>query len=144
MSIPLPGVGGGASGNSDTLSPSLARRMQVYARPRRSREFAIFATLRGMRIHVLATPELAAERAADWLRTEIGRACAQRGPRLLPLSGGRPPWAILRARGHDLLAVQVDERVVPENDDARNARRHPDLLIGAAMLRAALFHAMPV
>ncbi|HLZ99633.1 MAG TPA: 6-phosphogluconolactonase [Steroidobacteraceae bacterium] len=103
-----------------------------------------------MRIHVLPTPELAAERAADWLRTEIGRACAQRGRGLLALSGGHTPWRMLRdlrrlrVHWHDLQVFQVDDRVVPENDERRNARQIADLLVGPALLRAEQFHAMPV
>ena len=96
-----------------------------------------------MRIHVLPTPEMAAERAADWLRTEIGRACALRGRCLLALSGERTPWRMLRdlrrlrVHWHDLQVFQVDERVVPENDERRNARQIADLLVAPAMLRAA-------
>lgn len=103
-----------------------------------------------MRIHVLPTPEMAAERAADWLRTEIGRACAQRGRCLVALSGGHTPWRMLRdlrrlrVHWHDLQVFQVDERVVPENDEQRNARQIADLIVGPAMLSAAQFHAMPV
>jgi 6-phosphogluconolactonase len=103
-----------------------------------------------MRIQVLATPEAAAERAADWLRIEIGRASAQRGRCLIALSGGRTPWRMLRElRGlhvhwHDLQVFQVDERVVPENDERRNARQIADLLIAPTALHAAQFHAMPV
>src|SRR6202166_5228593 len=103
-----------------------------------------------MRIHVLPTPEMAAERAAEWLRTEIGRACAQRGRCLLALSGGRTPWRMLRdlrrlrVHWHDLQVFQVDERGVPENDERRNARQIADLLVAPAMLHAAQFHAMPV
>jgi 6-phosphogluconolactonase len=103
-----------------------------------------------MRIHVLPTPEMAAERAADWLRTEIGRACAQRGRCLVALSGGRTPWRMLRdlrrlrVHWHDLQVFQVDERVVPENDEQRNARQIADLLVGPAMLSSTQFHALPV
>jgi 6-phosphogluconolactonase len=103
-----------------------------------------------MRIHVLATPDLAAERAADWLRTEIGRACAQRGRCLIALSGGRTSRRMLRdlrrlrVHWHDLQVFQVDERVVAENDERRNARQIADLLLAPAMLHAAQFHAMPV
>src|SRR5438270_665927 len=103
-----------------------------------------------MRIHVLASPESAAERAADWLRTEIGRACAQRSRCLIALSGGRTPWRMLsdmrrlRVHWHDLQVFQVDERVVPENDERRNARQIADLLVAPTLLRADQFHAMPV
>lgn len=103
-----------------------------------------------MRIHVFPTPEIAAERAAEWLRTEIGRACAQRGRCLVALSGGRTPWRMLRdlrrlrVHWHDLQVFQVDERVVPENDERRNARQIADLLVGPALLGPSQFHAMPV
>jgi hypothetical protein len=39
---------------------------------------------------------------------------------------------------------QVDERVVAENDERRNARQIADLLVAPAMLHAAQFPAMPV
>ena len=103
-----------------------------------------------MRIHVFATPEIAAARAAEWLRTEIGRACGQRGRCLVALSGGHTPWRMLRelrhlrVHWHGLQVFQVDERIVAENDERRNARQIADLLVAPAMLRAAQFHAMPV
>jgi len=103
-----------------------------------------------MRIQVLSTPETAAECAAAWLRTEIGRASAQRGRCLVALSGGRTPWRMLRelrrlhVHWHDLQVFQVDERVVPENDERRNARQIADLLVTPTALHAAQFHAMPV
>ncbi len=103
-----------------------------------------------MRIHVLPTPEIAAEHAAGWLRTEIGHACTQRGRCLVALSGGRTVWRMLRDLGrlrvhwHELEVFQVDEWVVAENDERRHARQIADLLVAPAMLRAAQFHAMPV
>lgn len=103
-----------------------------------------------MRIQVLPTLETAAERAADWLRTEIGRASAQRGRCLVALSGGRTPWRMLRAlrrlrvHWHDLQVFQVDERVVPETDERCNALHIVDLLVARAALHATQFHAMPV
>lgn len=103
-----------------------------------------------MRIHVFATPELAAERAAEWLRTEIGRASAQRSRCLIALGGGRTLWRMLhdlhrlRIHWHDLQVFQAEEFAVPENDERRNARRIADLLLSPTMLPAAHFHAMPV
>jgi 6-phosphogluconolactonase len=103
-----------------------------------------------MRIHVLATPELAAERAAEWLRTEIGRAGAQRRCCLIALSGGRTLWRLLhdlhhlRLHWHDLQVFQAEECAVPENDERRHARRIAELLLAPSMLPAARFHAMPV
>jgi 6-phosphogluconolactonase len=103
-----------------------------------------------MRIHVFPTPETAAERAAEWLRTEINRASAQRGRCLVALSGGRTLWRMLRdlrrlrVHWHDMQVFQVDERVVPEHDERRNARQIADLLVAPAMLSATRFHAMPI
>ena len=103
-----------------------------------------------MRIQVLSTPETAAECAADWLRTEIGRACAQRGRCLVALSGGRTARRMLHdlrrlhVHWHNLQVFQVDERVVPENDERRNARQIAELLVAPAALHSAQFHAMPV
>ena len=103
-----------------------------------------------MRIQILPTPEAAAERAADWLRAEIGRASAQRGRCLLALSGGHTPWRMLRdlrklrVHWHDLQVYQVDERAVPASDERRNARQIADLLIAPDALESSQFHAMPV
>jgi 6-phosphogluconolactonase len=103
-----------------------------------------------MRIQVLPSAEEAAERAADWLRAEIGRASAQRGRCLIALSGGHTPWRMLhdlrrlRVHWHDLQVFQVDERVVPASDERRNARQIAELLVGPGALPAAQFHAMPV
>ena len=103
-----------------------------------------------MRIHVLPTAELAAERAAEWLRAEIGRATASRGRCLVALSGGRTPWRMLhdlrrlRVHWHGVEVFQVDERVVEASDERRNARRIADLLIAPDGLAATAFHGMPV
>ena len=103
-----------------------------------------------MRIQVLPTADAAAARAADWLRAEIGRASAQRGRCLAALSGGRTPWRMLRelrrlrVHWHALQLFQVDERVVPANDERRNSRQIADLLIAPDALPASAFHGMPV
>jgi 6-phosphogluconolactonase len=103
-----------------------------------------------MRIQVLPTPDAAAERAADWLRTEIARTTAERGRCRLALSGGRTPWQMLRdLRGlrvdwQGLEVFQVDERVVAEGDERRNARQIEGLLVAPEAIAASQFHAMPV
>jgi len=103
-----------------------------------------------MRIHVSDTSEHAAARAAEWLRTEIGRAVAQRERCLVALSGGRTPWRMLhdlrRLRVHwsGVEVFQVDERVVAASDERRNARQLADLLIAPDALAATAFHGMPV
>jgi 6-phosphogluconolactonase len=103
-----------------------------------------------VRIHVVATADAAAERAAEWLRAEIGRATAQHGHCRIALSGGRTPWRMLHelrrlhVRWHGVEVFQVDERVVAATDERRNARQIADLLVAPEALQAAQFHAMPV
>jgi 6-phosphogluconolactonase len=99
---------------------------------------------------VSETAEAAATRAAEWLRTEIGRAVAQRQRCRVALSGGRTPWRMLhelrqlRVHWHGVQLFQVDERVVPANDERRNARQIADLVIAPGALAAGQFHPMPV
>lgn len=103
-----------------------------------------------MRIQVLPTAEAAAERAAQSLRAEIGRASASRGRCALALSGGKTArrmlheLARLRVHWHGVEVFQVDERVVAASDERRNARQIADLLIGPDALAPAAFHGMPV
>ena len=91
-----------------------------------------------------------AERAAaEFIARTLGQAVRERGLAALAISGGRSPWGMLDLLG--ALAVsweavhlfQVDERIVPSGDDARNwksfgrtelARRFPP----------ANLHPMPV
>ena len=103
-----------------------------------------------MRILVLPSADAAAERAADWLRVEVGRATTQRGKCLLALSGGRTPRRMLhdlrrlRVHWNSVEVFQVDERVVPANDERRNARQIAEMLVAPDGLDASQFHAMPV
>jgi 6-phosphogluconolactonase len=103
-----------------------------------------------VRIHVWPSGEVAAERAAEWLRAEIGRAVASRGHCRIALSGGRTPWRMLhdlrrlRVHWHGVEVFQVDERVVAASDERRNARQLADLLIAPDALAADAFHGMPV
>jgi 6-phosphogluconolactonase len=103
-----------------------------------------------MRIQVLPTVEAAAERAAQSLRAEIGRAVAARGRCAIALSGGRTAWRMLhdlrrlRVHWHGVEVFQTDERVVPAHDERRYARQIADLLVAPDGLPAAAFHAMPV
>ena len=103
-----------------------------------------------MRIQVLPSADAAAERAAEWLRAEIGRATASRGHCRIALSGGRTPWRMLRClrrlrvHWHGVEVFQVDERVVAASDERRNSRQIADLLIAPDALPASAFHGMPV
>lgn len=103
-----------------------------------------------MRITIDKTPTDVARSAADWLRDEIEAAVAQRGRCLLALSGGRSPWQMLTALADEplpwdrLQVVQVDERVVPANDERRNALHLAAELLVPGRLPKGAFHAIPV
>jgi 6-phosphogluconolactonase len=103
-----------------------------------------------VRIAVEKTAADVARSAADWLRDEIEAAVAQRGRCLLALSGGRSPWQMLTALADEALpwerlqVVQVDERVVPADDERRNAPHLAAELLVPGRLPPGAFHAMPV
>ncbi len=103
-----------------------------------------------MRVNVEKTPADVARAAADWLRDEIEAAVAQRGRCLLALSGGRSPWQMLTALADEpvpwdrLQVVQVDERVVAEQDERRNALHLAAELLVPHRLPHDAFHRMPV
>lgn len=103
-----------------------------------------------MRIIVEPTAADVARSAADWLRDEIEAAVAQRGRCLLALSGGRSPWQMLTALADEplpwdrLQVLQVDERVVPADDERRNALHLAAELLVPGRLPRAAFHRMPV
>lgn len=103
-----------------------------------------------MRVNVEANPAAVARASADWLRDEIEAAVAQRDRCLVAFSGGRTPWETINALAKEPLpwsrveVFQVDERVVPDDDERRNARRLRDALLAPARLAPAAFHAMPV
>lgn len=103
-----------------------------------------------LRVTVAADPAVAAASAAATLAAEIGLAVATRGQCSLALSGGQTPWQMLEALlAHDLpwrqlYVFQVDERVVPFDDERRNARRIHGLLVRQGALPAEQFLAMPV
>jgi 6-phosphogluconolactonase len=76
---------------------------------------------------VFADDRDASRRAAELIAEAGQRAVAERGEFNLALSGGRTPWGMVGVLG-DLEAMpweqtrifQVDERVAPPGDDARN------------------------
>ncbi len=103
-----------------------------------------------LRLTVAADPAAAAAAAATTLADWIRQAVAARGQCSLALSGGQTPWQMLDLLpGHDvpwgqLDVFQVDERVVPFDDERRNARRIHGLLVRPGMLPEGQFYAMPV
>lgn len=94
-----------------------------------------------------------ADQAARWAAGRIAdllaSAVAARGRASLAVSGGRSPWAMMA----DLFArdipwarvdlLQVDERVAPDGDPARNLTRIEELLVGSRA-SAARLHPMRV
>lgn len=103
-----------------------------------------------MQLETLADDGAVAKRAAAFIAAEARAAVQLRGRFTFAVSGGRTPWQMLRelARAdmpwpHTHL-FQVDERVAPDGDAARNLTHIRESLLAAAPLPAANLHAMPV
>ena len=103
-----------------------------------------------MTVEVLADAESAARRAAEVIAGEARAAVEARGAFTLAVSGGRTPWAMLRAltaldvpwpRVHIL---QVDERIAPEGDADRNLTHMRESLLAPGVGDATNIVAMPV
>ncbi|MBK9088185.1 MAG: 6-phosphogluconolactonase [Holophagales bacterium] len=103
-----------------------------------------------MKLEVLADAHSAARRAAAVIAAEARLAVAARGRFLLAVSGGRTPWAMLRALADEdvpwpsVHVFQVDERVAPEGHPERNLTHLAASLLAHAPLPPAHLHAMPV
>ena len=103
-----------------------------------------------MIVEVLADVESAARRAAEAIADEARAAVEARGIFTLAVSGGRTPWAMLRAltaldvpwqRVHIL---QVDERIAPEGDADRNLTHMRESLLAPGVGDSTNIIAMPV
>jgi 6-phosphogluconolactonase len=72
-------------------------------------------------------PDALALTGAERIATLLGAAVEERGRATLALSGGTTPWATYEAlrgepvRWQDVTILQVDERIAPAGDPARNA-----------------------
>jgi 6-phosphogluconolactonase len=103
-----------------------------------------------MQIEVFADADAVARAAAQLLATEAIEAIAVRGRFVLAASGGKTPWAMLKALAQEqvpwsgLQIVQVDERVAPVGHPDRNLTHLQECLIGPSPLRLDQIHAMPV
>ena len=103
-----------------------------------------------MQTEVLADSHAVAEAAAELIAAEARRCAAGRGRFVLAVSGGRTPEAMLRVLAS--LAVpwdrvhvfQVDERVAPMGDPARNLTQLHECPLAHVPLRPEQVHAMPV
>ncbi|HRA84054.1 MAG TPA: 6-phosphogluconolactonase [Ilumatobacteraceae bacterium] len=98
-----------------------------------------------MDIHVAIDAQTAAEDAADWVAAQVRNAVRRRGAASLALSGGSTPALMLAGLVQrdvpwgQVTVWQVDERVAPDGDPARNAG-----LLDVLPLRRAQVRLMPV
>jgi 6-phosphogluconolactonase len=103
-----------------------------------------------MQIEVFAGPEEAAKGAAIVVASEARDAVALRGRFIVAFSGGATPWLMLRALADEevpwdrVQIVQVDERVAPAGDPARNFTQLRERLLAYAGAPLKNVHAMPV
>ncbi|MEO7850734.1 MAG: 6-phosphogluconolactonase [Rubrivivax sp.] len=103
-----------------------------------------------MQVEALADDAAVARRAAAFIAGEARAAVQARGRFTLAVSGGRTPWQMLRELAHEDMPwshthlFQVDERVAPAGDAARNLTHIRESLLAEAPLPAANLHAMPV
>lgn len=103
-----------------------------------------------MEIEILPDAEAVARRGAAVVALEARAAAVSRGRFLLAVSGGRTPWAMLRALGGEEIpweavhVVQVDERVAPAGHPDRNLTRLREALLAHSPLRPERIYAMPV
>ena len=103
-----------------------------------------------MEIEVLDDAAAVARKAAGIIAAAAREAVAARGCFIAAVSGGRSPWAMLRALAGQKLpwekihVVQVDERVAPEGHSDRNLTHLRTSLLDHAPLPPDHIHAMPV
>jgi 6-phosphogluconolactonase len=103
-----------------------------------------------MKIEALPDADAVARAGAAFTAEEARAAVAARGRFIMALSGGRTPWAMLRALADepmpwsDVHVVQVDERVAPAGDPDRNLTHLRESLLTHSPLRPEQIHAMPV
>lgn len=102
------------------------------------------------RLEVLDSVEAVAVRAAAVIAEEARSAVASRGRFVFAVSGGRTPWvmleklAALEVPWPKVHIVQVDERVAPAGDDARNLTHLQASLLDRVPLPKSNVHPMPV
>lgn len=103
-----------------------------------------------MRIQALPDADSVARAGAAFTASEARAAVAARGRFIMAVSGGRTPWAMLRALADESMpwaevhVVQVDERVAPAGDPDRNLTHLRESLLAHCPLDPKHVHAMPV
>jgi 6-phosphogluconolactonase len=105
---------------------------------------------RKMQTEVHADSQVVANAAAEFIAAEARRCVAERGRFNLAVSGGNTPGMMLRALADrsvpwdEVHVFQVDERVAPLGDPARNLTQLHECLLAHVPLRPEQVHAMPV
>jgi 6-phosphogluconolactonase len=103
-----------------------------------------------MRLELLEDEPSAARATAAFIAEQARAAVASRGRFVMAVSGGHTPWRMLTAlSGEDvpwaeLHIAQVDERVAPSGDPARNATHLAEALLARAPVRPQHVHLMEV
>jgi 6-phosphogluconolactonase len=103
-----------------------------------------------VKLEILEDAERVAARAAELVADSARAAVASRGCFAFALSGGSTPWLMLRALSRKELPwpsvhlFQVDERVAPAGDPARNWGHVEENLLRRVSLAPAQVHPMPV
>ncbi|HPF27916.1 MAG TPA: 6-phosphogluconolactonase [Steroidobacteraceae bacterium] len=103
-----------------------------------------------MHLIVEADATSVATRAADWMAAAIADDIAERGRAIVALSGGRTPWRTFAELAKRKLPwesthlAQVDERVVPADDDRRNAKLMQKIFVAEGAVLDEHLHTMPV
>lgn len=103
-----------------------------------------------MQVEVLADADAVARRAAQVIAAEARSAVMARGRFVMAVSGGRTPWAMLRALAEEdvpwkgVHVMQIDERIAPAGDPDRNLTHLTASLLAHAPLSPGQIHAMPV
>ena len=101
-----------------------------------------------MQTEILVDEAAVAQRAASLIAAEIRAVVANLGACTFAVSGGKTPWAMLRALAAETLPweelhlLQIDERVAPDGDDARNLTHILECI--GSKIPADNLHAMPV
>jgi 6-phosphogluconolactonase len=101
-------------------------------------------------IRILPDADAAAREAAAFIAEAARTAVAARGRFVAAFSGGRTPWAMLRALAYENVpwegvhVVQADERVAPAGDPDRNITSLRECLLDHTPLRPEHLYAMPV
>jgi 6-phosphogluconolactonase len=103
-----------------------------------------------MKVEVFADAAAVARQAAEFVAAEARAAVVARGRFVFAVSGGHTPWLMLAELAKQEVPwkethlFQIDERVAPEGDPARNLTHLRDSLLSHAPLPSENLHPMPV